>query len=213
MAAVRFQLALAGTSGTNAAALTAQTVAHAGKPGQKILILSQLHLQSSFSGSGPLGKNIQNQGAAVQHRASGDLLQSTDIAGGQLIVEYDHIGLSGLCQHPHLLGLSLADKAVGIRGMAVLQHLGHTEAAGSFEEGFQLLQGLIRSCLFLFKAVCIQAYQNGSVLYDLIFCRFHGIPHFNLQYTGKKNFSLSPEIIILIVSLYHRDIHPTMNKS
>ena len=70
-----------GLSYTATAALTAHAVAHTGQPGQQILILGKLHLQSAFLGLGPLGKDIQNQRAAVQNRNTDNLFQCPHILG------------------------------------------------------------------------------------------------------------------------------------
>ena len=79
MPAIRFQTGLAGASGANAAALTGKGTAHARQPGQQVLILRQLHLKPPFSGLGPLGKDVENQGRPVNYCGSGHVLQRTDL--------------------------------------------------------------------------------------------------------------------------------------
>ena len=174
MAAVRFQLGFAGSPGADAAALPGQAGAHAGQPGQQIFILRQLHLKPAFPGLGSLGENVQNQGAAIQHRDTDDLFQRPDISRGQLIVKYHHGGRRSLHQHFYFQRLPFTDKAVGIGGMAVLQHLAGAEAPGSFQQGIQLLQSFLCGSLLHSKAVRIQSHQHGTLLNVFFHCCFHG---------------------------------------
>ena len=83
---VRLQLGFAGAlgaDGTLAAGtrLTLQVGPHAGEPGQQILILGQLHLEPALPGLSPLGKNIQNQPAAVQHLDAQQLGENPHLRG------------------------------------------------------------------------------------------------------------------------------------
>ena len=184
MPPVGFQLGFAGAPGTDAAALPGQAGAHTGKPGQQILVLGKLHLEPTFLGLCPLGENIQNQGAAVDDRHADDLLQCPDISGGQLVVKNHHGGLGSLSQHPDLLSLALADEAVGIRSMPVLEHFAGAEASGGFQQILQFLQGFLRGGLFLGKAVRVQSHQHRPLLdggFKFFFHRFlRSIIHYRL---------------------------------
>ena len=111
-----------------------------------------------------LGENIQNQRAAIQNGHTDDLLQRPDIAGRKLIVKNHHGGFRSFRQHPHFHGLALTDKAVGIRGVPVLQNLSGAETAGSFQQGFQFFDGLVCCGLLLCKAIRIQSHQYGTLL-------------------------------------------------
>ena len=77
--AVALELGLTRSARADAAALTGQHLAHAGKPRENVLILRQLHLQFALAGAGALSENIQNQCAPVEHRPSGHLLQHTHL--------------------------------------------------------------------------------------------------------------------------------------
>lgn len=99
MAAVRLQLGLAGTLGADGplaagTGLALQMGPHADEPRQQILILSQLHLQPALPGPGPLGEDIQDQAAAVQHLHAGHLRQHPQLGGRQVVVENHHGGVS-----------------------------------------------------------------------------------------------------------------------
>ena len=171
--AVGFQLCFTGATGADAAALTAQAQTHAGQPGQQVLVLGKLYLQSALSGFGPLGKNIQNQRAAIQNRHADDLFQRPDIAGRKLVIEYHHGGLCELHQHFHFLRLSLSDEAVRIGGVPVLQNFARAEAARGFQKRFQLFQRFVRGRLFLRKAIGIEANQHRPLLHSIFQIHFH----------------------------------------
>ena len=145
-----------------------QARAHARQPGQQIAVLGQLHLEPAFGGARPLGENIQDQGASVLHHCPGQLLQSPHLAGGELIVEDDHVGVRRPDELGHLLGLALADEAVGVGGVAVLQHGGGAFAAGGFEQTAELLQGALRGGLLGAEAVGVQPDQHRPVN-DMLF--------------------------------------------
>ena len=168
MPAVRFQLGLTGASGTDAAALTGQALAHTGQTGQQIFILGQLHLQAAFSGFCPLGENVQNQGAPVQNGHAEDFLQCPDMTGRQFIVKNSHGRRRGFDEHPNFLRLALADEAVGIGGMAVLDDFGSADAAGSFQQRFQFFQRFLGGCLVCLEYIGIQAHQHRT-LYNVFF--------------------------------------------
>ena len=175
MPPVAFQLRFAGAPGADAAALPGKTLAHTGKPWQQVLILGQFHLEPAFLRLRPLGENIHDQCASVQHRYADDFLQRPDISRGKLIVKNHHGGSGGLHQHPDLPGLALADKAVGIRAGPVLQHLPGAEASGGFQKRFQFLQRLVRSGLLLGKAGSVQTHQDRTLLFRLKIS-FHFLP-------------------------------------
>ena len=199
MPPVRFQLGLAGATGADAAALPGKARTHAGQPGQQIFVLCQLHLKPAFLRFRPLGKNVQNQGAPVQNGKPDDLLQRPDVAGGKLVVEDDHGSLGRFRQHPHLLGFSLADEAVGIGGMAVLQHLARAEAPCGLQEVFQLVQCAFGGGIFLSKAVRIQSHQNRPFLRLFIKSFFHVTSVFLMGNPGFSSGGTSPHTISSII--------------
>ena len=169
VAAVRLQLGLAGASGANATALPGQADSHAGQARQKILVLSQLHLQPAFCGLGPLGKNVQNQGASVQDRDSQKLLQHPNLGGRQRVVKNGHARFRGLDQLTDLLGLAGADQGAGVRSVAVLKDLGGAEATCRLQQSLQLLQTGLRGGLLLGKTVGVQPHQDRPL--DGVFLR------------------------------------------
>ena len=70
MPAVALQLGLAGATGADGALLTLQVLPHTKQPRQQIFVLGQFYLEAALLGSGPLGKDVENEGGSVQNRHS-----------------------------------------------------------------------------------------------------------------------------------------------
>jgi hypothetical protein len=66
-ALISLQLGFARASGANATSKPFQVAPLSGKTRDKVLMLSQLHLQLTVVGSGSLGKDIQNQSYPVNY--------------------------------------------------------------------------------------------------------------------------------------------------
>ena len=103
VAAVGLQLGLAGASGADGAAaaggrLAHQMGPHTGEAGQQVLVLGQLHLQLALGSVGPVGKNVQDQGVAVDDPAGKVLLQRPPLRGRQLVVKDHQVYVVGLDQ-------------------------------------------------------------------------------------------------------------------
>ena len=165
---VRLQLGLTGALGTNRAfaagtRLALQVGPHTRQSGQQILILGQLHLKASFTGSGPLGKNVQNQGAAVQHLDLQILCEGPHLGRTQVVVKDDHGGLLVDHQLPDLRHLALADKRTGLRRKAVLQHQSCHFASRRLHQGRQLLQGVLIGVVPLIQLGTAQPHQHRPI--------------------------------------------------
>ena len=151
---VRLQLGLAGALGADGplaagARLALQVGPHAGQARQQILILSQLHLEAALLGPGPLGENVQDQGAPVQDLDPQQLGQHPHLGGGQVVVEDHHGGAGILAVELGLRHLALADEGAGVRRGAVLQHHAHGLRPGGLHQGAELLQcGFVGILLF-----------------------------------------------------------------
>ena len=183
VAAVALQFGFAGAAGTDAAALPGKADAHAGKPGQKILILGQFDLQPALPGLCPLGEDVEDQRAAVEYRHAQNILQGPDLACGELVVKNGHGGCRGLDQQPHLLGLALADEGVGVGSVAVLQDFRSAEAACRLQQRLQLLQRLLGGRFMQLEAVGVQTDQHCP-LYNVFFkISFHYLP---LEITNRR---------------------------
>ena len=66
-AAVGLQLGLAGAPGADSPAEPFQVLPLAREPGEKVLVLSKLDLEATFSGAGPGGENVEDEGGAVDN--------------------------------------------------------------------------------------------------------------------------------------------------
>ncbi len=95
------------------------------------------------------------------------------MAGRKLVVENHHSRCGEFHQHLHLLGLAFANEGVGIGSVAVLQNFARAEAAGGFQESFQLLQGFVGSGLILAEGVGVQAHQDRPLLHIVFKIVFH----------------------------------------
>ena len=168
MPPIRFQLGFTRSPGANSTTLPAETGPHAGKPREQILILGKLYLKSAFFRAGPLGKNIQNQGTAVQNRYADQFLQRPDISGRKGVIENYHGAFRCLGKHSDFLCLPCANKAVRIRRMPVLQNLRRAESASRLQKCVQFLQTLFRCHFFRRKAIRVQADKNGPLLYRFV---------------------------------------------
>ena len=167
-AAVGLQLGLAGALGADgplaaAAALAFQVGPHTGKPGQQVLVLRQFHLQPALLGLGPLGEDVQNQAAAVQHLDPQHLREHPLLGGGQVVVKDHHVSPGILAEELHLRRLPLADKAAGVRGRPVLQHSAHRLSPGGLHQGGQLRHALLVGVLLPLQNRGVEAHQNHFV--------------------------------------------------
>ena len=165
--AVGFQLGFAGALGadrplTAGARLTLQMRPHTDQTRQQVLILGQLHLQTALFRLGPLGKNIEDQAAAVDDLHAGHLRQHTDLGGAQVIIEDHHGGMFLLHHAPDFLHLPLADKAVGIGFLTALQDHAHHRAAGRVHQRRQLLHALLIG-IVLAQNAAAQAHQHRVI--------------------------------------------------
>ena len=194
VAAVRLQLRLTGALGANGtlaagAGLSLQMSPHTHQPRQQILVLGQLHLQAALLGLGPLGKDVQDQAAAVQHLYSGHLRQHPDLGGREVVVEDDHGGLFLLHHAPYLLHLALSDEAVGIRLLPALQNGADGLPSGGLYQSRQLRQTLL-VCVILPQHRGAQPHQHRIV--SLIFPVFFQSSAFHIH----PRFRFSPNNIV-----------------
>ena len=135
---------------------------HADQPGQQVAILGQFHLQAAFLGLGPLGENVQDQAAAVQHLDSQQLRQHSLLGGGQVIIENHHVRPGIFAVELDLRHLALTDEGAGVRRWPVLQNDAHGLTPGSFHQVGQLLHALFRGAVLL-EDRGIQPHQHHVV--------------------------------------------------
>ncbi len=158
-AAVGFELGFTGAASANAqpraAAGDALEVApHAGEARVSVLELRELDLELCFVGLGAAGEDVEDQLAAIEHHRSfavfgaellvDRLLQRADLAGGEVIVEQDDVGLVLARQLGDLDHLAAADERGGIDLLSVLHDLGNDARAGGLGETAQFAQRIAR---------------------------------------------------------------------
>ena len=107
-----------------------------------MLQLRQLHLQTAFVGTRPLGENIQNQTGAVEHAAFHRALQVAFLAGAQAVVEQHHVGLVLTHQVRQLLGLAGTDEQRRVGAVALAQQLHHRLHPGGGHQMMKFVQVL-----------------------------------------------------------------------
>ncbi len=143
--AVRLELRLARAARADAALRARKVRPQAREARQLVLELRQLHLQAALVRACVLGKDVEDQAAAVQHLDAEETLQRLLLVGAQLVVrnEQREAGLGlGMSQ---LLRLALADVPVRVDVPAVLpfraNHLGARCCGQVGELGQRLLGG------------------------------------------------------------------------
>ena len=136
-AAVGFQLGFPGALGADAPHLPGEVSPLPGKAGEQVLQLGQLYLGLGGAGAGVLGKDIQDQGAAVDDFGFDGFFQIADLRRGEVFVEDHRFRLVGIDHLLQLFYLAAADEGGGIQPLPVLHQLIDHLYPGS---GSQLLQ-------------------------------------------------------------------------
>lgn len=85
--AVRFELRFTGTSAADATAQAREARSLTGETGKQITKLRQLDLHLAFSAMGPLRKDVENQLSPINDHEVGDLLNSAELRGSQILIE------------------------------------------------------------------------------------------------------------------------------
>ena len=139
------------------------------------MILGELHLQLPLRRPGPVGKNIQDQTAAVDDPAGKRLLQRPALGGRKLVVNDGQVDLVRGDELLQLRRLAFADEGVGIGGVLVL-HGGHDGlAAGGLYQLGQLRHSDLVGVFKIRSAVAGQAHQKAPAAYIFpLFQHTHG---------------------------------------
>ena len=97
------------------ARLTLQMRPHTDQARQQVLILRELDLKPALFCLRPLGEDIENEAAAVEHLHAEFFAQNAHLRGREVIVEDDHCRLLRLYQLADLVHRALADECVRVR--------------------------------------------------------------------------------------------------
>ena len=95
------------------------------------------------SRSAPAGKNIQNEGGAVNDPSPQQLFQIALLGPGEFVVHNHQVDLLGLNGQGQLLGLAAADIGGAVRLLPALQRPVHHHGAGGIGQGGQLVQRIL----------------------------------------------------------------------
>ena len=144
---------------------------HACQARQQILVLCQLHLQPTLPRAGTLGKNVEDQTAAVHDTHAQQLREHAHLGRGELVVHDDQVSAGVFHRELQLGRFALAEKGVRVRRIALLQHDRRACAARCFQQGFQLLEGLLIGVIVARQGPGIEAGQHRTVNLLLFFYR------------------------------------------
>ena len=108
-AAVGFDLLFPGAAKADPAALFLQVGPHPGQARQQVFILGQFNLGACVRSNGAAGKNIEDEVVAVEDAALERVLNVTDLAGRQFIVEHHHVNRVFLHPVPDFFEFPAAD--------------------------------------------------------------------------------------------------------
>lgn len=155
--AVRLQLGFSWSTQADPALLTLQVRPATHQPCCQMLQLSQFDLQLAFMTLGTLGKNIQDQGAAIDHPATEHLFQIALLTGRQLMIEHDNVRLMQPGRLADFLCLALAGISRCIRCMALAANHSQRLRSGTGSQQAELRQVFLITC-----RTEIQLDENGT---------------------------------------------------
>ena len=103
-----------------------------------VLQLRQLHLQLALGAAGVRGEDVEDHRRAIDHRQAHGLLQVALLAGAQLVVAGDQVGVALVREALGLGDLARAEVGVRVRSVAALHHLADDRHAGGAQQLSQL---------------------------------------------------------------------------
>ena len=175
----------------DAAGLAPQVPPPPGQPGEHVVELGQLHLGPGLPGAGTLVEDLEDQGAAVEHRGAERLLQVLDLAGREVVVEQHQVRAELAGRPAHLVRLAAADEVRRVRRAAALDRPADRAHAGALGELLELVQVLLDREHRLFRED--QADQEGPALLcgvDLsLMIQFRSVPPLSLVAGGAQTGS------------------------
>ena len=117
-----------------------QVPPHPGQPRIGVFELGQFDLELGLAGLGAGGEDVQDQFAAVDDLGLDDLFEFADLAGRQVVVEDDDVGLVLDDAVPKLFGLAAADVGGGVNLAEFLLEPADDDRPGRLGQGRQLGQ-------------------------------------------------------------------------
>ncbi len=158
---VLFELGFALALRADAAPLLAQMAPCAHQPRERILHARKIDLQPRLAGLRPFAENIEDDLLAVDDQHAGDLFPVALLAGGQFVVENDHVDLLFLHQRGDFVRLARAEQELGIILPVVDEHALHHGNAERVHQFFKFLQQT--RCFQLFLGLDVSAHQQRAL--------------------------------------------------
>jgi hypothetical protein len=143
-AAVGFELLLAGTSGTDAAAQTRKLRTRPRQSRQQVIQLRQFHLQLALAAARMARKNVQDELGAIDHPPVHTALQIALLHGSELTVENNQRRLTRFGLGSNLVQFAVAHDARRIDGLAHLQYAAGHNCAGAARQFPEFLERFAR---------------------------------------------------------------------
>ena len=141
-AAVGLQLRFAGAPGADSSAEPFEVLPLAGEPGEEVFVLGKLDLETTFSGAGPGGENVEDEGGAVDNLCFEPIFENPLLGRGELVVYDDGLVVKLALQGLDFFQFTLAE--IGVAGSREL--LGddtHDLGAGAFGEEGEFVKGVL----------------------------------------------------------------------
>ena len=141
MPPVRLQFRLAGAAGADAGAEPGQARALTGEPGQAVLELRELDLETAFPRARPLGEDVEDERRAVDDSGARRLLDVAKLGRRQFAVEDEEIADIRVHHLFEFFDLAGAEVQGGIRRGTRLQDRPDDVRAGSLGQFSQFFEG------------------------------------------------------------------------
>jgi len=140
--AVDLELLLAWATGTDPSLDAFEVAPHGFEPGEGVLELCELDLESGLGGAGAGGEDIEDELGAVDDLDAGELLEGADLSGGEVAVGDDDVGIEGGDEVVELAGLSGTEIEGGVGSGATLEESSDDVRSGGAGEAVELFEGL-----------------------------------------------------------------------
>ena len=133
-APVGLDLRLAGSTRADATAESLEVAPQPAHAREVVFQLGELDLQLALGAAGVRGEDVEDHGRAIDDGQADGLLEVSLLARCQLVVAGDQVGVAGLCGGLGLGDLAGAEVGVGVRQLALLDHLPDDRDAGGAQQ-------------------------------------------------------------------------------
>ena len=118
---------------------------HAAQTRVEVLVLRKAHLEATLFGGRMQREDIEDERRAVDNldRLADDFLEVRLLAGAELVIEDDEVGLHTAHKRRKLLRLARADERARVGRLEALRHRAHDIRTRRVDEALELRQGLL----------------------------------------------------------------------